>query len=58
MKNEILIPSAVVPNAYFLGPIGDPDRSNFIYQETNQNPLQKVRSGFIFLEQNFLQKLA
>ena len=36
MKNEILIPSAVVPNAYFLGPMGDPDPSNFICQETNQ----------------------
>ena len=32
MKNEILIPSAVVPNAYFLGPMGDPDPSDFIYQ--------------------------
>ena len=35
MRNEILIPSAVIPNAYYLGPMGDPDPSNFINQETN-----------------------
>ena len=36
MRNEILIPSAVAPNVYFLGPMGDPDPSDFIRQETNQ----------------------
>ena len=36
MRNEILIPSASAPNVYFLGPMGDPDPSDFIYQETNQ----------------------
>ena len=41
MKNEILIPSAVVPNAYFLGPMGDPDPSDFIYQETHQIPFKR-----------------
>jgi hypothetical protein len=35
MKNEILIPSAVVPNSYYLGPMGDPDPSDIINQETN-----------------------
>ena len=35
MRNEILSPSTVVPNAYYLGPIGDPDLSDFINQETN-----------------------
>ena len=34
MRNEILIPSAVSPNIYFLGPMGDPDPSDFIHQET------------------------
>ena len=33
MRNEILISSAVIPNAYFLGPMGDPDPSNFIHQD-------------------------
>ena len=41
MKNEILIPSAIVPNAYFLGPMGDPDPSDFIFQETNQIPFKR-----------------
>ena len=41
MKNEILIPSAVVPNAYFLGPMGDPDPSDFICQETHQIPFKR-----------------
>ena len=36
MRNEILIPLASAPNVYFLAPMGDPDPSNFIYQETNQ----------------------
>ena len=31
-----MIPSAVTSNVYFLGPMGDPDPSNFIHQETNQ----------------------
>ena len=35
MRNKILIPSTVVPNAYYLGPMGDPDPSDFINQETN-----------------------
>ena len=41
MKNEILIPSVVVPNAYFLGPMGDPDPSDFIYQETHHIPFKR-----------------
>ena len=36
MRNEILIPSTVASNTYFLGPMGDPDPSDFIHQETNQ----------------------
>ena len=31
-----MIPSVVAPNVYFLGPMGDPDPSDFIHQETNQ----------------------
>ena len=30
MENEILIPLSVVPNAYYLGPMGDANPSNFI----------------------------
>ena len=45
MRNEILIPSAVVPNVYYLGPMGDPDLSNFISQETNQ-----IYSRFVLLD--------
>jgi len=41
MRNEILIPSAVVPNAYYLGPMCDPDPSDFINQETNQIPFKQ-----------------
>ena len=41
MRNEILIPSAVAPNVYFLGPMGDLDPSDFIYQETNQIPFKQ-----------------
>ena len=41
MRNEILIPSVVVPNAYYLGPMGDPDPSNFINQETNRIPFKQ-----------------
>ena len=35
MRN-ILIPSAVAPNVYFLRPMGDPNPSDFVHQETNQ----------------------
>ena len=41
MRNEILIPSAVTSNVYFLGPMGDPDPSDFIRQETNQIPFKQ-----------------
>jgi len=41
MRNKILIPSAIVPNVYFLGPMGDPDPSNFIRQETNHIPFKQ-----------------
>ena len=41
MRNEILIPSAVSPNIYFLEPMGDPDPSNFIHHETNQIPFKQ-----------------
>jgi len=41
MRNEILITSAVAPNIYFLGPMGDPDPSDFIRQETNQIPFKQ-----------------
>jgi len=41
MRNEILIPSSVVPNAYYLGPMGDPDPSDFINQETNRIPFKQ-----------------
>ena len=41
MRNEILIPSVVVPNAYFLRPMGDSDPSDFIRQETNQIPFKQ-----------------
>ena len=40
MGNEILIPSAISPNIYFLGPMGDPSPSDFICQETNQIPFK------------------
>ena len=36
MSNEILIPSVVASYVYFLGPMGDPNPSDFIHQETNQ----------------------
>ena len=32
---------AVAPNVYFLGPMGDPDPSDFIHQETNQIPFKQ-----------------
>ena len=35
-----MIPSAVASNVYFLGPMGDPDPSDFIHQETNQIPFK------------------
>ena len=41
MRNKILIPSTVAPNVYFLGPMGDPDPSNFIRQETNGIPFKQ-----------------
>ena len=41
MRNKILIPSAVIPNAYYLGPMGDPDPSDFITQETNRIPFKQ-----------------
>ena len=41
MRNEILIPSAAVPNAYFLGPMGDSDPFDFIRQKTNQIPFKQ-----------------
>ena len=41
MRNEILIPSAIVPNVYYIGPIGDPDPSNIISQETNRIPFKQ-----------------
>ena len=41
MRNEILIPSTIASNIYFLGPMGDPDPSDFIYQETNQIPFKQ-----------------
>ena len=41
MENEILIPSSVVPNAYYLRPMGDADPSDFINQETNQIPFRQ-----------------
>ena len=41
MRNDILIPSAIAPNVYFLGPMGDPDPSDFICQETNRIPFKQ-----------------
>jgi len=41
MRNEILIPSVVVPNTYYLGPMGDSDPYNFINQETNRIPFKQ-----------------
>ena len=41
MRNDILIPSSVAPNVYFFGPMGDPDPSDFIRQETNQIPFKQ-----------------
>jgi hypothetical protein len=41
MKNEILIRSAIVPYAYYLGPMGNPDPSDFITQETKQIPFKQ-----------------
>ena len=36
-----MIPSAVTSNVYFLGPIGDPNPSDFIHPETNQIPFKQ-----------------
>ena len=41
MKNEILITLAIVPNAYYLEPMGDPNPSDFINQETNRIPFKQ-----------------
>ena len=41
MKNEIWIPSSVIPNAYYLEPMRDTNPSNFINQETNQIPFRQ-----------------
>jgi len=41
MENEIMIPLSVVPNAYYLGPMGDANSSDFINQETNQIPFRQ-----------------
>ena len=41
MKNEILIPSSVIMNAYYLGPMGDANPLDFINQETNQIPFRQ-----------------
>ena len=41
MRNEILIPLAVASNVYFLGPMGDPNPSDFIRQETNRIPFKQ-----------------
>ena len=41
MRNEILIPSAVASDVYYLRPMGDPDPSNFISQETNRIPFKQ-----------------
>ena len=41
MRNEILIPLTVAPNVYYLRPMGDPDPSNFISQETNRIPFKQ-----------------
>ena len=41
MRNKILIPSAIASNIYFLGPMGDPNPSDFICQETNQIPFKQ-----------------
>jgi len=41
MRNEILIPSAIVPNAYYLRPMSDPDPFDFISQETNRIPFKQ-----------------
>ena len=36
-----MIPSVVAPNVYYLGPMGDPDPSDFINQETNRIPFRQ-----------------
>ena len=41
MRNEILIPLAIVPNAYYFGPMDDPDPFDFINQETNRIPFKQ-----------------
>jgi hypothetical protein len=41
VKSEILIRLAIAPHAYYLGPMGYPDPSDFIIQETNQIPFKQ-----------------
>ena len=41
MENEILIPSSIVPNAYYLRPMGDANPLDFINQETNKIPFRQ-----------------
>ena len=41
MRNKILIPSAIVPNTYYLGLMGDTNPSDFINQETNWIPFKQ-----------------
>ena len=36
-----MIPSAIAPNVYYLGPMGDPNPSDFISQETNRIPFKQ-----------------
>ena len=36
-----MIPSAVVPNAYYLGPMGEPDPSDLINQQNNRIPFKQ-----------------
>ena len=36
-----MIPSSVIPNAYYLGPMGDANPLDFISQETNLIPFMK-----------------
>ena len=39
-KNEVLIPTNI-ENAYFLGPMGDPDPTELINLQTNRLPFKK-----------------
>lgn len=46
MKNHILIPLASNPSIYLLGPMGDPDPTNFINAETNRIPFKNSSFDF------------